>query len=491
MRSNWIPSALTVLLLFAGTLLQAQGTPHPHSRAEFAAAMGKIMKGVAKKEIWDMLGKPDDIRTQFDPGGISRVHTKEIWCYGTDGHLSFPTLGCVYIDEDGRSQEAFGGDGHPPDQNLFKEDELRNLLRLLNTAPGLDGYSYNPLPLIQIVNTLQPMGKEKALAAIGEYLRVSDPWSGHMGSRSGIFLVLRVLFDVPDNIDPDNAGGFGMPSPAGPKDPHRIPRFPIALVDDIPLMLVSGYALSGMATPMDKVLGFFRDNGKLHPQPLTPSNYPFATITHLMNSTQWIYEDPNFREPDGISFGIAEDSEREKSMLMEQLLRLIDSVYRMPEDVYGNRLPCGAPPEPAWQKVVSKISALGIKWDSHQNMYVFQNGKHLPKVEKAIYRRQIWKLDGLGFEIAELVLERKSDMWVDVTVSSTEKAGVPLRPATLLLFDNKDTRVPMETFSFDGNVGKGSSRIETRTIGLRAGTELTAKLVVPGDSTNLSPVLKP
>ena len=124
-------------------------------------------------------------------------------------------------------------------------------------------------------------------------------------------------------------------------------------------------------------------------------------------------------------------------------------------------------------------------------MYVFQNGKHLPKVEKAIYRRQIWKLDGLGFEIAELVLERKSDMWVDVTVSSTEKAGVPLRPATLLLFDNKDTRVPMETFSFDGNVGKGSSRIETRTIGLRAGTELTAKLVVPGDSTNLSPVLKP
>ena len=491
MRSNWISSALTVLLLLACALFQARGARQPHTRVEFVAAMGKIKEGMTKKEIWAMLGKPDDVKTQFDPGGISRVHTKEIWCYGTDGHLSFPTLGCVYMDENGRSQEIFGGKGQPPVQNLFNEDELRNILRLLNTAPGLDGDSYNPLPLIQIVNTLQPMGKEKALAAIGEYLRVSDQWSDDMGPRSGLFLVLRVLFDIPDNIDPDNAGGFGMPSPAGPKDPHRIPRFPIALVDDIPLMLVEGYTLAGVATPMDEVLRFFRDNGKLHSQKLTPSDNPLASITHLINSKQWIYADPNLREPGGESFGIAEDREREKSMLINQLLRLIDSVYRMPVDVYGNRLPCGAPPEPAWQKVVSEISALGIKWDSHQNMYVFQNGKHLPKVEKAIYQRQIWKLDGLGFENAELILERESDQWVNITVSSTETGGARLRTATLLLFNSRDTKVPVETFLFDSKMGIGRNSIESRAIGLEVGTELTAKLVIPGYSTNSSPVLKP
>ena len=102
---------------------------------------------------------------------------------------------------------------------MFTEDELRDLLRLLDTAPGLDGYSYNPLPVIQIVNKLQPLGKEKALAAIAEYVRVSDEWSDFRGPRSGMFLVLAVLFDLPDGVYSDQAGSFGAPSPGPPKDP--------------------------------------------------------------------------------------------------------------------------------------------------------------------------------------------------------------------------------------------------------------------------------
>jgi hypothetical protein len=101
---------LVILLLFVVSLTHTQGAPG--TRAEFAAAMAKITEGTTEKEVLDLLGKPDDVRTEFDPGGIGRVNTKEIWCYGSKGHLSFPTLGCVYIDEDGHALEVFGGRGN-------------------------------------------------------------------------------------------------------------------------------------------------------------------------------------------------------------------------------------------------------------------------------------------------------------------------------------------------------------------------------------------
>jgi outer membrane protein assembly factor BamB len=176
---------------------------------------------------------------------------------------------------------------------------------------------------------------------------------------------------------------------------------------------------------------------------------------------------------------------------MEQLLRLIDSVYRLPTDAEGNRLPNGAELEPAWQKAVSQVSVLKIKWDPRQNIYVFQNGTHLPQVVKKNFRRQIWKLNGLGFDDAELVLERKNDDWVDVTVSYTESPGVVLRPATLFLFDIKDTKSPWQKFSFPRTVGTGGGGVESNEIDLKADSEITAKLMITGYQTNSSPIFVP
>lgn len=479
------------LLLFAGSSVFSQGTTPTRSREEFAKAMGRVKENTAQNEVIAILGQPDDIRTQFDPGGIGRVHTKEIWCYGTKGHLSFPTLGCVYIDTNGRTQEIFGGKGQPPKSGLFAEDELQNFLRLLGTSPGLDGNSYNPLPLIQIVNTLQPLGKEKSLAVIGEYIRVSDEWSGFSEPRYRLFLVLQVLFDLPDEIDPSQAGRFGMPIPPGPKNAHQIPRFPVALVDDIPFMLVGGYVLAGMATPMEDVLKFFRTNGHLHSHALMPGNDPLAALKHLTTSTQWIYADSRLAQSGGISFGDEITNEREKAMLMEQLLRLIDSVYRLPTDVYGNRLPYGESPESAWQKVLAEVSALKIKWDPHQKMFVFQDGTHLPKLASKIHQREIWRLAGMGFEDAELVLERKSDDWVDVTVTLAEKAGANLKPATLMLYSGDEKEPPFLAFPFTNQVAVGGGSSQSQTIELKANTEIRAKLVIDGYRTNSSPILKP
>ena len=53
----------------------------------FPGMLAKIKENMSESEVVAILGRPDDVRTQFDPGGIGRVHTKEIWCYGTKGHL--------------------------------------------------------------------------------------------------------------------------------------------------------------------------------------------------------------------------------------------------------------------------------------------------------------------------------------------------------------------------------------------------------------------
>jgi hypothetical protein len=488
--ASFIRWSVAVFLLAASPLfLQVAGADR--SRADFAKAMAKIRENMTEAEVVTILGRPDDIRTERDPGGIRLPNAKEIWCYGTKGHFSFPTLGCVFIDKNGRAQESFGGKGQPPKTELFTEQQLQDLLRLLDHSPPISGHSFNPLPLIQIINTLQPLGRERSLAAIREYLRVSDWFSQCTRAGDGLFPVLLVLFDLPDEFPPSTFAHLGMPAPSGPKNPHLIPRFPIALVDDVPLLLISGYMLAGMATPMEKIVEAFDLHGHFRSRPLMPKNDPLAVLTDLTTSEQWIYADPTVREGDLVSFGAAEDNQREKSMLMEQLLRLIDSVYRLPTDLYGNRLPCGEPPEPAWRKIVGEVTTLSIHWDPQQQLYVFQDGTHLPIPTPKIYQREIWPLEGMGYQEAELVLERRSERWVEAIVDLTKKAGATLKIGTLVVLSTDAAQTPMETFNFADTNGNGGGSIESRSIELNEGASVRAKLTIDGIHTNWSPTLKP
>src|SRR5262249_14874680 len=162
-------------------------------------------------------GPPDDVRTQFDPGGISTTRTREIWGYGTQGHLTFPTLGCVYIDTDGRAQYVFGVGGSPPDPVDYPEDWLCALLRLIDRVPSYHaGDRSAPLAVTRAVNVLQPLGKDRALAVIDEYLRVASFW--HSEAREGLFLVLRVLFEVPE--DPGHMPHMFVGAPSPPSPPN-------------------------------------------------------------------------------------------------------------------------------------------------------------------------------------------------------------------------------------------------------------------------------
>lgn len=135
----------------------------------------------------------------------------------------------------------------------------------LRRASSSDFSRYEPLAVIDAVNALVPLGKEGALSALETFLANEPTTDEHQG----LFLVLRVLFDTPSGIHPGMH--IGGSSPAPPTDPNVLPRFPIALIDDVPIMLVSGYMLGGEPEHVRAHIALYRADGIIRTVPLAPS----------------------------------------------------------------------------------------------------------------------------------------------------------------------------------------------------------------------------
>lgn len=349
--------------------------------------MTLIKKDMPASEVERVLGKPDDVLTDADPEGIHSTGTREIWCYGSAGHLGFPTLGQVYIDNRGNAQYAFGPGEPLSTTAFFKEDELRRLLCIIDAAPGCSAMEFDPLRLIKVVNTLQPLGKEKALAAIEEYERVNTGFfSSHWG---GLFLVLRVLFDVPEDPGYMPRVGLGAPWPAEPKNLKLMPRFPIAIIDDIPLLLINGYNLEGRPEPIETHIEYFKARGRLRSALLAPTNNPLDVLSTLERSPEWLE-----------LVGLA-GTDYARAQIRNQALKLVDSVYRLESDVYGSRIGPDKGADARWRQMCESFSHLGAHWDPHRMRYEFKDGTALAP-ENHIHLRSVWKLTGFG-EDAKIV----------------------------------------------------------------------------------------
>jgi hypothetical protein len=451
------------------------------SRAQFAQALSGVKEGMTETEVQAILGKPDDVRTQHDPGGISTYRTKEIWCYGADGHGTFPTRGSVYIDKDGKAQYVFGGRGTPLAPEVMAESDLLPLLRLIDRMPSYNsGHAYDPSVVIRVANALHPLGKDKALAVVQEYTRVAD-WE--TPAPEGLFLVLRVLFDVP--ADPGHLPVMyvGAPGPAPPEDLTLLPRFPILLVDDIPLLLVSGYSLAGQAERVESHVEQLRDRGRWRAQPLTPTNNPFRSLA-------------GYEQAYRLAYGQGPE-EGHQVMIINQLLRLVDGVYRLPPDRNGSRFAGGGNIAERWQRLTADATKRAIRWNVEKQRYTWEDGSHLPDVQPKAYRREIWKLEGLQGE-AEVVLERRDEKRVRVNYSWSGHVGVKLGPAEVEVLAPKGERVGARTetltrfrpSSLGAVAGDQAFSSQSHEVELPEGEEIQVKLTV-GDSVKLSPVYKP
>jgi hypothetical protein len=435
-------------------------------RREFVQALNHVKAGMTEAEVLALLGKPDDIQSLTDRTRGSVPGNFEAWRFGSSGASSPATLGRVYFDHQHRVS-GFTGRGTPPPDGLFTESELRNILTAIDQVPGYDSdYRFNPRPLIRAVNLLQPLGKEKALAAIDEDLRI-----GRMETVNGLYLLLRALFDVPEK--PGYMPGIiGPPNPSWTKDPKLLPRFPLAIEDDLPFLLGDDGSYTGGAPNPWEHVAYFRKYAKLRSKPLVPSDKPFVALGRLVK----IFKQNGMSEA---------DCERIRAMLSEQLLRLIDTVYRVESDEAGGFL--------TWDKSEKNNTILGgalnltLRWDGSRQRFTRLDGTFLPDLDRDRYRRLVWK-PALPNMDPVFIVQRQSRRFVSVRFEENYNFLInePCPRAVLRGFNPKATNTPLFEFK-TCNSGFG---ITDATIRLDEGDEIQMELEYKNERQR-APVLKP
>jgi hypothetical protein len=355
---------LPVILIVPLSVALAQGdeaASHPISaqpqpnRISFVAKLAQVRYGDKEDDVRRLLGTPGDIRRTPDPVPYP---TDEIWCYGTDGHGSLATVGEVCLRQ-GSVVWVAGGRGEPPSPSVISENELRRGMRFLHPGPECCGYN-DPLHLIRVTNYLQPLGKEKTLAIIGEYGRIHDAGD----DETWLFLLLRTLFDVPQPPGhmPDMAIGAMIPAP--PKERTRIPRFPIVIIDDVPFSLLWGATLIGAAQPVDHHVEYFRKHGTIRAGKLRPPDDPYPSFQKLLRSKEWA------------DMANAEGSSRWVSNYAGHTLLQVLALGRTAYDPPEARQPFAYPNMSDYEPHHKSFLETGARWDEKLQMYVRRDGSH-------------------------------------------------------------------------------------------------------------------
>jgi hypothetical protein len=453
--------ALVLLVLFGSSAAAAP------TRSEFTAKLAKVKPGMTADQVKDLLGPPDDIKTEKDPGGITAARTVEVWRYGARAHLAFGTLGSVHVQADRTVQYVFGGAGTP--YTGVAEPELRRLLETLDAVPSYDATGFDPLRLIRAVNALQPLGKDKALAVISEYLRVSS-WLDDPG-REGVFLVLRALFDVPaGKMPPMMVGG---PSPAPPKDPTALPLYPIAIVDDVPLKIVGGYMLGGDPEPPEADVAAFRKVGTMRARPLAPTPAALDAIDAFVAG------------PLAKAMPV-DDSLR--IMLFDQGLRLFGTVYRPDDRTVDAWFPPGKDVAVRWSAVRVQLGKLGAKWDAKTVQFELPDGTTLPPLPSG-FQRVWWDIGLAGTTTSRLTLERLSDRVVAIELRIELASGASVKADKVRLLDPTTGKViaTLELQALSAPANSTSGSVTGSRIDLAKGRSLRIELASGARGPTLAP----
>jgi hypothetical protein len=285
---------------------------------------------------------------------------------------------------------------------------------------------------------------------------------------------------------------IGAPHPSPPEDRKIAPRFPLALIDDIPIVLVSGYSLGGQPEPAIAQIAYFAQHCSIRGKPLEPPSDPLAVYAKLMSAPQWA----------------GDFSGWDKDRVRNQLLRLIRTVYRVAPNSEGKREFHYWQTSPTWEQIVADVEKLGIRWDRQRQCYVLKNGKTLPEEKPFDDSVHVWEPKAPDIHL-RVSVHRTAPKRVDVNIHWDEPAGVTIQPARVLVF-RKGEKDPLDEsvlpFSTDvrhyegsptwatvkARVGTGSYCDSGINVNVPEGTELQVGFEVKGQSgpMQLSPVMK-
>lgn len=169
--------------------------------------------------------------------------------------------------------------------------DVAQAVRLVQLAPRVNGEQFDPAALVRAVSGLLPLGKQKALQALRFY-----SWLGGADFQlrwrydidvERVFLIARLLFvpgDGAERMSPMLLGGAVPDIGASSAD---WPLYPLAVQDELPFCLVSGYSLFGAPPSPIEFLSECERICVMRQGALVPRGAPGAAAEALCASPQW------------------------------------------------------------------------------------------------------------------------------------------------------------------------------------------------------------
>ncbi len=172
---------------------------------------------------------------------------------------------------------------------------LSATLQAINASPSPKSGKFNPVALVQAVNALQTLGKERAIAELRHFLEISsrDGFSKRVASdidtsdSESVFLIVRLLFEPASSNEKLPAVGLGGPGVIDSPSPEHLPLFPLAVCKGYPFILVDGYILGGLPEPASAHVDWAEKHGKLREGPMIPEGDPLAAADALAKKLSW------------------------------------------------------------------------------------------------------------------------------------------------------------------------------------------------------------
>ncbi len=361
--------------------------------------MSQVTPGMSEDDVIARVGKPDQMRSISEPGSGLPSNAPLLWCWGTSGPGTPPTLGAVSFTSARRVHSVRGGQGSPPDPSLLSEEQVRFLIPILDRVPSYQNWmTYDSRRVILAVNALHPLGKAAALAALKEYLRVT-PFRWYADGPDGVFLVLRCLFDVPETPGYLPRMKVGV-SDEEPGDPSLFPRFPISLVGDIPILLSKGYSGGGREESPLQHLAWYESHGVFRAAPLRPTVRPLEALDAI--------EAAIGRVPAG-------DRRRpDLAYATRQVFRLLSTVVRPNPGLRPDAL----------RRQGAEIARLDIRWNDLANRYTFADQSVLPEEPDIDYPAERWNTRAQETDL-RVTIVRHSSQFVFVRAEWFCKEGAP------------------------------------------------------------------
>jgi hypothetical protein len=228
------------------------------------------------------------------------------------------------------------------------EKEIVLISSWMNGLSGFSGLSFNPQPLIQIVNHLLDLGFVDSLEIL---FSLVDEMTFSL--QENVLLIARTLYLSTDENVSLPVLDLGLPDIEPPQNIAYFPKYPLLIYKDLPLLLVGGYIAGGEALPPSVYLEWCADHGRLQPKPLQPPSNPLSV-------TEGFYQSEPGRE--WLTGG------GRRGMINLQVLRAVKPLIPITEAEERALMSAGSDSS-LWQEQLDYEEKHTIVWDQGTNSY--------------------------------------------------------------------------------------------------------------------------